>query len=307
MDNVIEVKYNGLENKTYEVLEKSVFYADIGNSNLSQSDTILDITPMRFYEGKVLNDSAKIGFRITLTTRDTLEFYHHLEKIVFVFDGERLEVELRNMIQSNRRKEYSFSSTEIVGLNPGTKVVLERAWKDIVLQPKDVKRIANAKDVGVYIDAYNKLDANGGYISFRDGSGSFQIEGLQGAMKRAFHYFVDITCYIDYCSSFLEKKQEALETERQRIEAEEQRIESEKQEQEQLRIKQAQEEQESIDRWHRAKRRTIITLFASIALTILFSFTESILLALIAMIVGFGCLVRLSMLNSDGNDSDIEE
>lgn len=227
-NNAIEVKYDGIKNITYEFLEKGVINADIGNPNLSVSDTIISITPMRYYEGKVLNDSAKIGFRITITgPRDfASNFYYHIEKIVFVFDEERLEVELGDKGSENA-EEYAFSQTEIVGLyktNVLSHVKYEHewddGWKDFVLPPADIKRIAEAHEVGMYIDAFTLLDANGGTINFRDGVGSFQIEGIQGVMKRAYHYFVDETCFEDYISIFAENKKKALKKEKQRIEAE---------------------------------------------------------------------------------------
>lgn len=39
-------------------------------------------------------------------------------------------------------------------------------------------------------------------------------------MKRAYHYFVDETCFEDYISIFAENKKKALKKEKQRIEAE---------------------------------------------------------------------------------------
>ncbi|MBQ2173786.1 MAG: hypothetical protein II453_01550, partial [Alphaproteobacteria bacterium] len=221
-NNAIEVKYDGIKNITYEFLEKAVINANIGNPNLSVSDTIISITPMRFYEGKVLDDSAKIGFRITISGPDDYvsNFYYHIEKIVIVFDEERLEVEFGEKGSENT-EEYAFSQTEIVGLNKTNvpthvkyKHVWDEVWKDFVLQPADIKRIAEAHEVGMYIDAFTLLDANGGDINFRDGGGRFQIEGIQGAMKRAYHYFVDETCYDDYCASFLERKHKILEEEK---------------------------------------------------------------------------------------------
>lgn len=297
-NNPIEVKYDGIKNITYEFLEKGVINANIGNPNLSVSDTIISITPMRYYEGKVLNDNAKIGFRIAITGPEDYvsNFFYHIEKMVIVFDEERLEVEFGEKGSENA-EEYAFSQTEIVGLNktnvlPHLKYKHEwdDGWKDFVIQPDDIKRIAEAHEVGMYIDAFTLTDANGGDISFRDGGGSFHIEGIQGAMKRAYHYFVDETCYEDYISSFIENKQKALKKEKQRIEAE-------RKEQEQLILQQEQAEQEEIAHWRKKRNRNLIVLVVSIALFIIGCFTDDLeWLAIIAPLVGFVVLARLLML-----------
>ena len=296
--NAIEVKYDGIKNITYEFLEKGVISADIGNPNLSETDTVIDVTPMRYYEGKVLNDSARIGFRFTFSGPENFvsNFFYHIEKIVIVFDEERLEVEFGEKGSENT-EEYTFSQTEIFGLNKTNvsthvkyKHVWDEVWKDFVLQSADIKRIAEAHEVGMYIDAYTLLDANGGDISFRDGGGSFKIEGIQGAMKRAYHYFVDETCYEDYISLFTENKKKALKKEKQRIEAE-------KKKQEQLILQQEQAEQEEIARWRKKRNRNIVILIASIVLFFIGVFSDDLVwLGIISPLVGFGALVRLLML-----------
>ena len=303
--NAIEVKYDGIKNITYEFLEKGVINANIGNPNLSVSDTIISITPMRYYEGKVLNNSAKIGFRIAISGPEDFvsNFYYHIEKIVIVFDEERLEVEFGEKGSENT-EEYAFLQTEIFGLNKTNvpthvkyKHVWDEVWKDFVLQPADIKRIAEAHEVGMYIDAFSLLDANGGDINYRDGGGSFQIEGIQGAMKRAYHYFVDETCYEDYISIFAENKKKALKKEKQKIEAERKKQEKQRIQQEQQRILQEQAEQEEIARWRKKRNRNLIILIASIVLFFIGVFSDDLVwLGIIAPLVGFAALVRLLML-----------
>lgn len=321
-NNPIEVKYDGIKNITYEFLEKGVIYANIGNPNLTVSDTIISITPMRYYEGKVLNDSAKIGFRITITgpREFASNFYYHIEKIVIVCDEERIEVDFGEKGSENA-KEYAFSQTEIVGLNKTNvlshvkyKHEWDDGWKDFVLQPADIKRIAEAHEAGMYIDAFTLVDANGGTINFRDGGGSFQIEGIQGAMKRAYHYFVDVTSYIDYCSSFKIKQQKVLEEEKQRIEQEKERIEQENQIKEQQRIQQYKEQRAAEKLWYQAKRKYKIMMIISIALFILciiigdsgFTF----FLGMVSVVLFFYSMIRIMILNGaldgdgdDGNDN----
>ena len=314
-NNAIEVKYDGIKNITYEFLEKAVINANIGNPNLSVSDTIISITPMRFYEGKVLDDSAKIGFRITISGPDDYvsNFYYHIEKIVIVFDEERLEVEFGEKGSENT-EEYAFSQTEIVGLNKTNvpthvkyKHVWDEVWKDFVLQPADIKRIAEAHEVGMYIDAFTLLDANGGDINFRDGGGRFQIEGIQGTMKRAYHYFLDETCYADYCASFLKRKQMIVREEKQRIEKEKQ---IKDQQLEQQKIQQEQAEKEAFEQWRRARNRNLVVLVISLVIFIIsMTFEGGFLLWFPSVGAAVFCFVRILMLygytgdGSNGNDN----
>lgn len=298
-DNAIEIRYDGVNNRTYEVLEKSVFSADIGNPTLNRQDEIMDIIPFRFYDGKEMNNSAEIGFVVRITTRrQNLESG---EKDVILVDGERLVTEeCDNFTGFGRNKNYSV--TDIIGLNSEAQNIRTNGWMMFVLQPMDIKRIAEAKDVGVYIDPYNLIDANGGTINFRDGSGSFRIEGIQGAMKRAYHYFVDVTSYIDYCSSFKKQQQQILEEFEQRQEKEKQRLEQEKQKQEQQRIKQEKEQREAEALWYQAKRKYKIMLFISVAFFILcFIIGDSgftTFLSIVSVVLFFYSMIRIMLLNS---------
>ena len=263
MDNSIEIKYNGLKNTTYECLKRGIIYADIG---FDRSDMVMDIVPARHYEGKTPNGEAKIGFIISIKCYGAHPELQ--EKIVFDFDGERLEVEAcqEHIFKSSYKtfaEECTYSLEEIIGINRyrmnGSPFFAKMLFD---LQPKDIKRIAEAKNVCIYYDSNGEYLVNGGNITLRNGHGSCQIEGIQGVMKRAFHYFVDVTSYIDYCSSFLETREKALNTEKQKIKMKEQ-------EQEQLRIQQELEEQEAIAHWRKSRNRTLIILVVSIVLFVL--------------------------------------
>lgn len=177
-----------------------------------------------------------------------------LKKIVIIIDGERMEVEATSDAVLEK-EEYPVSPAEIKGLNPCAMIDLRRRVIEFTLQPEGIKRIAEAKDVGVYIDSDNLYDANGGDIQFRDGKGSFQIEGIQGAMKRTYHYFVDENCYSDYCSSFLERKQKLLAEEEKWVEGERQ--------------KRKQEEKEEEELWYKARKKYLIILAVSVGLFII--------------------------------------
>lgn len=251
MDNsnkidAIEVEYDALKNETMEILDDSVINANIGRKKLGLSDTIMLLQIARYYEGKELNNNANLLFGINQITHTPSK---PTRKIVILIDGERMEVDAAGDYVCNK-EERPISPVEINGLNPCAIIDLERRAIEFTLQPEDIKRIAEAKDVGVYIDSEKLYDVNGGDTQFRNVKGSFQIEGIQGAMKRAYHYFVDENCYSDYCSSFLERKQRLLAEEEKWVEAERQ--------------KRKQEEKEEEEAWYRVRKRNLIILVASI-------------------------------------------
>jgi len=256
MDNsnkieAVEVVYDALKNKTYEFLGNAVINANIGGKKLGLSDEIMQILPARYYDGKEPDNNTEIGFCISEIALSPSE---PTEKIVILIDGERLEIEPSgDSIQDKQTRD--FSAEEIIGLDPVARITTEARLIDFSLQPNDIKRIAEAKDVGLYIDANDLYDVNGGDINFRRGNGSFQIEGIQGVMKRAYHYFVNETYYVDYCASYLEKKQELIDKEIKWMKEETEKIE--------------QEEKEEEERWYRARRKYLIILLVSVVLFVL--------------------------------------
>ena len=262
-NNAIEVTYDGMENITYEKLKRGVIYADIG---CDSSDMVMDILPARHYVGKTRSDDAKIGFTISTKCCATSPWFQ--DKIVFDIDGERLEVESPNHGRESKNyykafdEENSYSAEEINGFN-SYRINVSSIGKVIFdLQPDDIKRIAEAKNVDLYLDSDGAYNVNGGSVNARNGYGKLQIEGIQGVMKRAYHHFVDETCYADYC----ENKQKAIKKEKQRVEAE-------KKQKEQMRIAQeqaeAQAQQEAVEREQKASKRRLTVFLISLVLLII--------------------------------------
>lgn len=255
--DAIEVEYDALKNETMEILDDSVINANIGRKKLGLSDTIMLLQIARYYEGKELNNNANLLFGINEITRTPSK---QTRKIVILIDGERMEIDAAGDYVCNK-EERPISPVEINGIDPCAIIDLERRAIEFTLQPEDIKRIAEAKDVGVYIDSEKLYDVNGGDTQFRNVKGSFQIEGIQGAMKRAYHYFVDENCYSDYCSSFLERKQRLLAEEEKWVEAERQ--------------KRKQEEKEEEELWLKERKKYLIILAASVGLFILGTILEA--------------------------------
>ena len=258
----IEKMYDALKNKTYEFLDDAVINADIaGREGLTSLDTIMELRALRQYDGKELTKEAEILFNILFIFPIRSE---PTDKIVIMIDGERLEIDTINDDFVGEKKT-KFSPETIIGMNLPISIESNTRAIDFTLQPNDIKRIAEAKDVSLYLDSMTLYDVNGGEKKFRKNDEIFQIEGIQGAMKRAYHYFVDETYYIDYCASFLEKKQNALAEEEEMVKAE-------KKKHEQLILQQEHAEQEEIAHWRTNRNITIVVLALSIV-TIILSFS----------------------------------
>ncbi len=295
-----KVEYNALANKTYETLDRSVFNADIGGSKLGLSDTIMEILPARLYYGKEPSNGAKIVFIINVCTLNPSK---PTNKIVIIIDGERLELStVEDCVDGTKR--IGFLPEEIIGLEPGERLVTERRGITFVLEPEDIKRIAEAKNIGLYIDASTLHDANGGDFKFRNGRGSFQIEGLQGAMKRAYHFFVDETCYVDYCNSYYDKAKSVRRELAGGIEE-----------------RKRKEEQKEIDEerlWYKVRNKYLIILAILAGVVILGGILENAFdiitptwLIWVIVLGGFYCVYKLycigAIFGGDGNDSNEDD
>ena len=170
--DAIEVEYDALKNETMEILDDSVINANIGRKKLGLSDTIMLLQIARYYEGKELNNNANLLFGINEITRTPSK---PTRKIVILIDGERMEIDATGDNVCNK-EERPISPVEINGIDPCAIIDLERRAIEFTLQPEDIKRIAEAKDVGVYIDSEKLYDVNGGDTQFRNVKGSFQTE-----------------------------------------------------------------------------------------------------------------------------------
>ena len=289
----VKVQYNAMEDKTYETLDRSVIMADIGSQKLSLSDTIMEFLSCRLTKGKKPNDIVEILFSLNVYTLNSTE---PTDKIVLLVDGERLEVNTMSD-EVEGTKEISFLPEEMIGLEPGEQFVAEIRGIWFALQPEDIKRIADAKDVKLYIDATTLHDVNGGAIKFRNGNGSFQIEGLQGAMKRAYHFFVDETCYEDYCNSYYERAKKVRAELAAPIEERERKRKEKETEEEEL--------------WYKIRRRNLIILLASIAFIVLCVIigwdTWLIIAAGVLGLYGLYRLYSIGAIRGSEDDEDNEE
>ena len=286
-DDAIEIKYDGLDNTTYECVKRGGIYADIG---CDRSDMVIDIVPARYYKGKTNNDDAKIGF--TISTKCCATSPEFQDKIVFDIDGERLVVEAHHDYvrwghYEAFDKENSYSSEEINGINSYRIDVFRFCKLNFDLQPDDIKRIAEAKNVCVYFDSDSSYDVNGGSFEARNGW-LLLIEGIQGVMKRAYYYFVDGSCYANYVKEYKEEKQ---------------RIENDKKIMEELRMQLEQEEQireqKKVERKDKRFLIALIILVASIVSFIVGLIFVSIGLLLVSGIVGMACLIVMMDANDD--------
>lgn len=235
--DAIKTKYDGIKNITSVVL---IDNAVIGASILDETCCMYEEPDSENYiclmesaklcDGNTCDNDGKIGFIIRFFPGYMVDNKDH-DSLVFIIDGERAESEAMSKVQESHDIELSelLPSTIISGVYPDDYGVDERMVVT-TLSVEEIKRIAEAKNVSLYVDSSFLIEVNGGEIQFAESDGSFQIEGIQGFMKRVYHFFVDETCYTDYCNSFYEKKRKIVEDEQKKEKQEE--IEREKQEQE---------------------------------------------------------------------------
>ena len=231
----ISKKYDGIHDFTLEtLLPCAVISAKLPNKECE------DFSVSHFYCSIITKhiccgenhekyaDQDFVSFEFSIT-KEYLRDYPQLDKIVFVVDGERLPLRFGNKsiedIQITPDNFRHFNSG-FSGLFPDKdsdyKHNAVRCTFTTGMLPENIKLIAEAQSVSIYLDPEWLIDANGGDIPFTKGEGSFQIEGIQGLMKRAYHFFVDETCYTDYCQAFYEERRERSEQIKKQHEIEEQ-------------------------------------------------------------------------------------
>ncbi len=229
--NAIESKYNILEDQTSDnlpkavlclshlgsnslILNKNVEYSKIINNSV-HIRVLMDLSSFRMYKGKEVGNDTQLLFCLRIGSNYENILNKPTKSIVFLVDGERLEIEtLQDTIDIDK---FQYDFKEIYGDEPYflyDKLYLRKILFE--LNPNDIKRFAEAKNVQVCIDSTKTYDVNGGVFKvdlngemFKAGSSehtnnyrNYQIEGFQGLMKRAYHYFVDESYFGDYCSSY---------------------------------------------------------------------------------------------------------
>ena len=170
------------------------------------------------YKGKEVGNDTQLLFCLRIGSNYENILNKPTKSIVFLVDGERLEIEtLQDTIDIDKHMQFQYDFKEIYGDEPYfvyDKLYLRKILFE--LNPNDIKRFAEAKNVQVCIDPTKTYDVNGGVFKvdlngemFKAGSSehtnnyrNYQIEGFQGLMKRAYHYFVDESYFGDYCSSY---------------------------------------------------------------------------------------------------------
>lgn len=292
-NEAIDVRYDASKDESSEYLDYAIFYADIANAIPFRRDKILEILPFCSYQGEKRPNEINVSFRITeYSGTPTIP----TNKLVFLIDGEKIEIETYND-HLGKKQRFRFTPESIIGIG---RVALptEMRIMEFSLHKNDIKRIADSTNVCVQLDATTQFDANGGDFNFRNIEGSFKIEGIQGAMKRAYHYFVDENCYADYCASFLERKHKILEEEKLKIEKEKQEQEQQRIQREQQRIQEEQAEQEEIALWRKSRNRTLIILVVSLVFIGIGG--SAPFFGFVGFVGGLYSIVKLGLLYSDG-------
>jgi len=306
----VKTEYNGIKDHTSERLsDKAIIGARLKNEKCdftSSFDYVLGIDADRDYDGRVADNTAKISMSLSFIKGIVLS--EKLDKMVYLIDGERVEHKLtaetdifeEKSIDS--RVDYDlflgmYNNTLITGVNidvihAGDNLDIESKRLYMDFTAEEIKRIADAKDVIACIDTESSIDANGGTIEFGNGKGSFHIEGIQGFMKRVYHFFVDDTCYTDYVAEYYENKKQTLEAIKENRKAE--------------REKSVKELEELVNRWTRQRNIHLIILAISVVLFIIGVVVEDVdFLVWLSLFAGGYAFIRLALLNGAGeSDND---
>lgn len=302
----VKTEYNGIKDHTSERLsDKAIIGARLKNEKCdftSSFDYVLGIDADRDYDGRVADKTAKISMSLSFIKASV--WSEKLDRMVYLIDGERVEHKLKSVTDVSEKKSVdsmatctvflgSYNNTIITGVNtdgihPANNAEIKTLYLDFTAE--EIKRLADAKDVIAYIDSQSSIDANGGTIKFDNGKGSFHIEGIQGFMKRVYHFFVDDTCYTDYVAEYYENKKQILKAIKEKKKAE--REQSDK------------EIEELVNRWTRQRNRNLILLVFSVVFFIFICIIDMYELTWIPIITGFWSFFRLVALHGGGSTDD---
>ena len=236
MDNqlwlsAVETEYNVIENRTTERLKHpAVIGAFLKSKSCShwglagaKDEYICVMSASRTFEGKECPSDTPIYFYISF-----YKYYmgdrNKYDKMIIFLDGERKEMP----VAKSEVDELPFGSYWVAPWT-SSKIVINGLADDHLGYNKKLETryqrnittmlpptltwaeiFCETKDFFISVDNETMINANGGEIPFADGSGSFQIEGIQGFLKRVCHFFVDETYYTDYCVSYYKREQELI-------------------------------------------------------------------------------------------------
>lgn len=256
-EEAVEVKYNGLENKTEEELkDDAVINAVIMDIKFpNRKNRVLSVHASRSFEGKdyknhnsfkiVRDNETKLQFEVLfqfylLLNSENKNDKEEYDKVTFIIDGRRVDLvakseywDLRNVKSSLKYKGFrkKIIRGDVITINdwdseywdPNDYLCLLNEDSDIrkvtALIPNElIEFIAEAESVSMYVDSSELIDVNGGYKKTEDLNTKFEIEGIQGFMKRVYHFFIDDGCYTDYCLSFYDKKTKTAQKREHEIE-----------------------------------------------------------------------------------------
>ena len=256
-EKAVEVEYNGLENKTKEELkDDAVINAVIMDIKFpNRKNRVLSVHAGRSFEGKDYKNHNSLKTdcdnETTLQFEVVFQFYLLLDrenkndkekydKVTFIIDGRRVDLDAEseywdvgNIENSSKYKVFrkmiirgdviTINDWDSEYWNPNDYLCLLNEDSDIrrvatVIPNELIEFIAEAENVSMYVDSSELIDVNGGYKKTEDLNTKFEIEGIQGFMKRVYHFFVDDSYYTDYCLSFYDKKEKNAENRERMIE-----------------------------------------------------------------------------------------
>lgn len=223
----VETKYDGFNDKTTEeLMDDAIINAVINDIKFpNRNDRLLSVKAFRSFEGKECTENDTMLFYFYLFVKgDKNNDKQEYEKVTFFIDGERIDLAARSEYKSISDGANWKIREKIIR---GNAIKIDN-WKSEYWEPNDyicydhresdmrrvataipddlIRIIAEAENVSMYVDSSELIDVNGGYKKTEDLNTKFEIEGIQGFMKRVYHFFIDDSCYTDYCLSFYDKK-----------------------------------------------------------------------------------------------------
>lgn len=247
----VGTKYNGFEDETEEELkDDAVINAIIMDGHWPNiKDQLLSVHASRRFKGKECTKDNKVLLEFFLAVNDTNHTdKEKYDKVTFVIDGRRMDFgaqseylssddgfawkKVREMVIRGNVITFCDFNSPAIGDHSDYLCALFFSSRRTALRrvitviPNElIEYIAEtAENVSMYVDSSELIDVNGGYKSFEAETRGFEIEGIQGFMKRVCHFFIDDTCFTDYCTAFYEKK---LAQEKEIQEREEEKLEQE--------------------------------------------------------------------------------
>lgn len=294
--NAIITNYDGIKNETKEtllgpaIISASLQDIDFNwlkhnwhklglwtNHTNGKNSEVCVVGAYRKFIGKECVDDTEVSFFMGYfqSMPEDMKTY---DTFVLEVDGERLEVSAYSREEHN--DHHNLAEWCDCGEYEDRNIYLNKDPEQFItsfdmcylrvaefsLKASDIKKIADAKDVVLYVDSTEPLNVNGGSVNVSNTNDSVTVEGIQGLMKRVYNSFFDETYCIEYCVDYYETYHNITN---KKEENDRQKREKEKKEYEK-------EQKELVDSWYRQRNISIIILLIGVILFVIGRIFDSV-------------------------------